>query len=71
MTQAEKVEKFLNEHGSLDRYQAMIHLRIANITAVISDMKMHGYDIVTDTAVSSEGVEHAVYRWGQRCQTES
>ena len=64
MTQAQKVAEYLDSHLYIDRYIAINRLYIANITAVISEMKKRGYDIITEECKSSTGAKYARWRKG-------
>lgn len=68
MTQGEKVINWLNNHPYIDRYQAMYNLRITNLTAVISDLRQKGYDIVTQEFKTKEGVKYAKWAKGEAWQ---
>lgn len=69
MTQAQKVAEYLDSHLYIDRYIAMNHLYIANITAVIADMRQQGYDIITEEHKSSTGAKYARWRKGALWQS--
>lgn len=46
-TQEQKVIEFIKKHGTINRKQAIDHLHIYNLTAVISEMRRKGIDVET------------------------
>lgn len=50
-TQAKRVLAYCDEHTYITRWSALVDLGIANLTAVISDMRKHGIEIVTEKIV--------------------
>jgi uncharacterized UPF0146 family protein len=47
-TQAEDLMQYAKEVGEFTRYDAMLELGIANVTAVISDLRKKGVNVVAD-----------------------
>ena len=47
-TQYSRVINYMKEHGSITRLQAMNHIGVANLTAVISDLRAKGHNILTE-----------------------
>lgn len=65
-TQAERLLNWLNNHEYIDRPTALRNLRIANVTAVISELRKRGHAIIPVTFVSAEGVKYTKWRKGTR-----
>lgn len=63
MTQEEKVMKWFKNHKYLSRQQAFNNLYIYNLTAVISNLRLKGIDIVTEK-VKGKNSTYGKYRLG-------
>ena len=46
-TQEQRVMKYIQDFGSITRLDAMRDVGVANLTAVISDLRKHGVSIET------------------------
>lgn len=65
--QAAKALAYLREHGPLTRQVAFMSLDIANLTAVMSDVrKLVGHDLLCVEKVDPKGRRYASYRLRQR-----
>lgn len=49
MTQCERILKYLDEHGSITRAEAMSECGIANFTARVSDLRRDGVALDVET----------------------
>lgn len=58
-TQAQRVFKYIHDFGSITRAEAMSDIGVANLTAVISDLRKQGYNIETIDV-------HTENRYGQK-----
>lgn len=58
MTQCERILRYIDEHGSITRAEAMSELGIANFTARISDLRQAGVFLEMET-------EHRKNRYGE------
>lgn len=58
-TQAQRVFQYIKDFGSITRVDAMHDIGVANLTAVISELRKHGYNIETIDV-------HAKNRYGQK-----
>jgi len=61
MNQCERILKYLDEHGSITRAEAMSECGIANFTARVSDLRRDG-ETVTQKNRYGETVRFARYR---------
>ena len=50
MNQCERILKYLDEHGSITRAEAMSECGIANFTARVSDLRRDGVALDVETA---------------------
>lgn len=68
MSQYDAVMMYIHEHGHITRYEAMLELGIANLTAVISVLRKRGKNIVTQMVSSKnrygDPVQYACYILG-------
>lgn len=69
-TQAHRVLDYINDFGSISRAEAMNDLGIANLPAVIEDLRhRHGYNIVTKEIKAKnrygEPITYARYSFGK------
>ena len=66
MNQCERILKYLDEHGSITRAEAMSECGIANFTARISDLRREGVELDVETVKQEnrygETVRFARYR---------
>lgn len=65
-TQADRVLNYIKVSGSISRREAMEELGVANLPAVIDDLRhIHGYNIVTDIVKAKnrydENISYARY----------
>ena len=47
-TQNERILKYMNEHGSITQYEAMMVLGVMRLASRISDLRRLGYPIVSE-----------------------
>ena len=69
-TQAERVVEYINCFGSITRAEALMDLGIANLPAVIDDLRhKHGKKIITDEIESlnryKQKITYACYRFAE------
>ena len=58
-TQAHRVFDYIKDFGSISRAEALANLGVANLPAVIEELRhKHGYDIVTNEVKAKN-------RWGE------
>lgn len=66
MNQCERILKYLDEHGSITRAEAMSECGIANFTARISDLRKAGVELTKETVIKKnkdgETIAYGVYR---------
>lgn len=66
MNQCERILKYLDEHGSITRAEAMSECGIANFTARISDLRKAGVELTKETVIKKnkdgETIAYEVYR---------
>jgi hypothetical protein len=60
MTQTEKIERYIKEHGSITTMEAFQYLRITRLSARIEDMRDKGIDVVS-TPVNNKGMRYVRY----------
>jgi hypothetical protein len=54
MNQCERILKYLDEHGSITRAEAMSECGIANFTARVSDLRRDGVALDVETVDTEE-----------------
>ena len=69
-TQAERVVNYMECFGSITRAEALMDLGIANLPAVIDDLRhKKGYNIITEEIESlnryGQKITYACYRFGE------
>lgn len=68
MTQCEKILAHLREHGSINPLEAKELYRCMRLASRIGDLKMKGYNIISERGkgknADGEAVRFAVYRLG-------
>lgn len=69
-TQAERVTRYMHHFGSITRVQALMDLGIANLPAVIDDLRhKHGYNIITEEVEGlnryEQKITYARYRFAE------
>ena len=47
-SQNERILKYMNDHGSITQYEAMMELGVMRLASRISDLRRLGYPIVSD-----------------------
>ena len=52
MTQAERIEKYMRDNGSITTFEAFANLRITKLTTRISEMRRSGKTIISETVKS-------------------
>ena len=66
MNQCERILKYLDEHGSITRAEAMSECGIANFTARVSDLRRDGVAQDVETVIKKnkdgETIAYGVYR---------
>jgi hypothetical protein len=75
-TQAERVLNYMECFGSITRAEALMDLGIANLPAVIDDLRhKKGYNIITEEIESlnryEQKITYACYRFAEREDTAS
>jgi hypothetical protein len=60
-TQAELLLDYLKTHEYVGRYEAMYHIGIANITAVISILRKQGFNVVADIHKATNRYDRPVH----------
>ena len=73
-TQAERVLKYIECFGSITRAEALMDIGVANLPAVIDDLRhKKGYNIITEEIKSTNRYEqpitYACYRFAEREDT--
>lgn len=59
--QADRVLEYIKTYGSITRIQAIEHLGVANLPAVICDLRnKQGVNIITETV-------HSINRYNEKC----
>lgn len=70
-TQPERLLAYLSTHEFVDRYTAYTKLKIANVTAVISECRKQGYSIIPVTFKSKNGKKATKWCRGIRAVSSS
>ena len=67
MTQKEKVLNFIQKHGHITSFEAVIKLNIIDLQSVIRDLKEDGVDILSEWVTNRRsGKTYKVYGLQQR-----
>lgn len=69
-TQAERVTRYMHQFGSITRAEALMDIGVANLPAVIDDLRhKHGYNIITEEVEAlnryEQKITYARYRFAE------
>ena len=65
MTQTEKVKKFIETYGSINREQALNHLYVYNLPEVVRKLRAKGVNVIT-IPIKGKTARYCRYELGKK-----